>query len=65
MKNQKLTKRAQTYLDRINACTDRYEIEGIRIAFSHDCSNYKLSWEEFMVLYKAQQSKRSEIRSKH
>lgn len=64
MKNQKLSKRAETYLRRIEACTDRYEIEGIRIEFSQDCSAYKLSWEDFMVLYNAQQKKRTQIRSK-
>ena len=64
MKNKKMTKRATAYLKRIEACTNRNEIEFIRIEFSQDCSNYKLSWEEFMVLYNAQQAKRTEIRSK-
>ena len=64
MKKQKMSKRATAYLKRIEACTNRYEIEGIRIEFSQDCSNYKISWEEFMVLYNAQQTKRAEIRSK-
>ena len=64
MKNQKLSKRAATYLKRIEACNDRNEIEGIRIEFSQDCSSYKLSWADFMVLYNAQQAKRTEIRSK-
>lgn len=64
MKKQKMSKRAAAYLKRIEACTDRNEIEGIRIEFSQDCSNYKISWEDFMVLYNAQQSKRTEIRSK-
>jgi len=64
MKKQKMSKRAAAYLKRIEACTDRNEIEGIRIEFSQDCSNYKISWEDFMVLYNAQQAKRAEIRSK-
>lgn len=64
MKNKKLSKRATAYLKRIEACTDRNEIEGIRIEFSQDCSAYKLSWEEFTVLYDAQQAKRTAIRSK-
>ena len=38
--------------------------EGIRIAFSQDCSANKLSWEDFMILFKAQQAKRKEIRAK-
>ena len=64
MKQQKLSKRAATYLKRIEACTDRNEIEGIRIEFSQDCSVYKISWADFMVLYNAQQAKRAEIHSK-
>ena len=64
MKKQKLSKRAAAYLKRIETCTDRNEIEGIRIEFSQDCSAYKLSWEEFTVLYDAQQAKRAEIRNK-
>lgn len=64
MKNQKLSKRAAAYLNRIEACTDRNEIEGIRIEFSQDCSAYKISWADFTVLYNAQQAKRTEIRSK-
>ena len=64
MKNQKLSKRATAYLKRIEACTDRNEIEGIRIEFSQDCSAYKISWADFTVLYNAQQAKRTEIRSK-
>ncbi len=62
MKQHKLSKRAAAYLKRIETCTGRNEIEGIRIEFSQDCSDYKLSWEDFMVLYKAQQAKRKEIR---
>ena len=38
MKKQKLSKKAAAYLKRIEACTDRNEIEGIRIEFSQDCS---------------------------
>ena len=34
MKKQKLSKRAAAYLKRIETCTDRNEIEGIRIEFS-------------------------------
>ena len=64
MKQQKLSKRAVAYLKRIEACTDRNEIEGIRIEFSQDCSAYKISWADFMVLYNAQQAKRTEIRNK-
>ena len=64
MKQQKLSKRAAAYLTRIEVCTDRNEIEGIRIEFSQDCSAYKISWADFMVLYNAQQAKRTEIRSK-
>ncbi len=64
MKNQKLSKRATAYLKRIEACTDRNEIEGIRIEFSQDCSAYKISWADFTVLYNAQQAKRNKIRSK-
>jgi hypothetical protein len=64
MKKQKMSKRAAAYLKRIETCTDRNEIEGIRIEFSQDCSNYKISWEDFMVLYNVQQAKRTEIRSK-
>ena len=64
MKNQKLSKRAAAYLKRVEACTDRNEIAGIRIEFSQDCSAYKISWADFMVLYNAQQAKRTEIRSK-
>lgn len=64
MKKQKLSKRAAAYLKRIEACTDRNEIEGIRIEFSQDCSAYKISWADFTVLYDAQQAKRAEIRSK-
>ena len=62
MKQQKLSKRAAAYLKRIEACTDRNEIEGIRIEFSQDCSAYRLSWSEFMTLFHAQQAKRAEIR---
>jgi len=61
MKKQKLSKIASAYLRRIEACTSRYEIESIRIGFSQDCSSYKISWEDFMVLYNAQQKKRAEI----
>ena len=64
MKKQKLSKRAAAYLKRIETCTNRNEIEGIRIEFSQDCSAYKISWADFMVLYNAQQAKRTEIRSK-
>ena len=64
MTQQELSKRAADYLRRIENCEDRNEIEGIRIEFSEDCSAYRLSWEDFMVLYKAQQAKRKEIRSK-
>ena len=64
MKQQKLSKRAAAYLKRIETCTNRNEIEGIRIEFSQDCSAYKISWADFMVLYNAQQAKRTEIRSK-
>ena len=64
MKKQKLSKKAAAYLKRIEACTDRNEIEGIRIEFSQDCSAYKISWADFTVLYNAQQAKRTEIRSK-
>ena len=64
MKNQKLSKRTAAYLKRIEACTDRNEIEGIRIEFSQDCSAYRISWADFTVLYNAQQAKRTEIRSK-
>ena len=63
MKKQKLSKKAAAYLKRIEACTDRNEIEGIRIEFSQDCSAYKISWADFTVLYDAQQLKRAEIRS--
>ena len=62
MEKTKMSKRAAAYLKRIEACTDRNEIEGIRIEFSQDCSAYRLSWSEFMVLFNAQQAKRSEIR---
>lgn len=64
MKQQKTSKEVKAYLSRIEACTDHNEIEGIRIAFSQDCSANKLSWEDFMILYKAQQIKRQEIRNK-
>ena len=64
MKKQKLSKRATAYLKRIETCNNRNEIEGIRIEFSQDCSAYKISWADFMVLYNAQQAKRTEIRSK-
>ena len=64
MKQQKISKEAKAYLNRIEACADRNEIEGIRIAFSQDCSANKLSWEDFMILFKAQQAKRKEIRAK-
>lgn len=64
MKKQKLSKKAAAYLKRIEACTDRNEIEGIRIEFSQDCSAYKISWADFTVLFDAQQLKRAEIRSK-
>ena len=64
MKAQKLTKKAAAYLKRIENCTDRNEIEGIRIEFSQDCSAYKISWADFTVLYDAQQLNRAEIRSK-
>ena len=62
MKQQKMSKRAAAYLKRIEVCTDRNEIEGIRIEFSQDCSAYRLSWEDFRILYAAQQAKRKEIR---
>ena len=61
---QKMSKRVETYLKRIETCTDHNEIEGIRIAFSQDCSANRLSWNEFMTLYRAQQVKRAQIRSK-
>lgn len=64
MKQATLSKRAADYMKRIEACTDRYEIEGIRIEFSQDCSAYRLSWSEFTMLLNAQQAKRSEIHSK-
>lgn len=62
MKKNTLSKRAAAYMKRIEACTDRNEIEGIRIEFSQDCSAYRLSWSEFMVLFNAQQAKRTQIR---
>ena len=62
MKQQKISKRAEAYLRRIEACADRNEIEGIRIEFSKDCSAYRLSWEDFTVLYAAQQAKCRAIR---
>ena len=34
MKKNTLSKRAAAYMKRIEACTDRNEIEGIRIEFS-------------------------------
>ncbi len=64
MKKQKLSKIAKAYLKRVETCSNRNEIEGIRIEFSQDCSAYKISWEDFMVLYNAYQAKRAEIRSK-
>ena len=64
MANKKMSKKAAAYLKRIETCTDRNEIEGIRIEFSQDCSAYKISWEDFTILYDAQQAKRAEIRSK-
>lgn len=63
MKQQKLSKRAAAYLKRIDACSDRNGIEGIRIEFSQDGSAYRLSWEDFTALYRAQQAKRKAIRS--
>ena len=63
MSEVKLSKRAQAYMQRIAACADRNEIEGIRIEFSQDCSAYKLEWDEFIQLYYAQQAKRREIRN--
>lgn len=63
MKETKLSKRAQAYMQRIAACTSRNEIERIRIEFSCDCSAYKLEWAEFIELLTAQQAKRSEIRN--
>ena len=62
MEKTKMSKRAAAYLKRIEACTDRNEIEGIRIEFSQDCSAYRLSWSEFMMLFNAQQAKRAQIR---
>lgn len=62
MKKNTLSKRAAAYMKRIEACTDRNEIEGIRIEFSQDCSAYRLSWSEFTTLLHAQQAKRAEIR---
>lgn len=62
MTQKKLSRLAVTYLRRIEACTDRNEIDGIRIQFSNDCSAYRLSWEDFTVLYAAQQAKRRVIR---
>ena len=62
MKKNTLSKRAAAYMKRIEACTDRNEIEGIRIEFSQDCSAYRLSWSEFTILLNAQQAKRAEIR---
>ena len=62
MKKNTLSKRAAAYMKRIEACTDRNEIEGIRIEFSQDCSAYRLSWSEFTTLLQAQQAKRAEIR---
>lgn len=64
MEKTTLSKRAAAYMKRIEACTDRNEIEGIRIEFSQDCSAYRLSWSEFTKLLHAQQAKRSEIHSK-
>ena len=63
MKQQKLSKSAAAYLKRIDAWSDRNGIEGIRIEFSQDCSAYRLSWEDFTALYRAQQAKRKAIRS--
>ena len=62
MTKTNLSKRAAAYMKRIEACTDRNEIEGIRIEFSQDCSAYRLSWSEFTTLLQAQQAKRAEIR---
>lgn len=62
MTQKKLSRLAEAYLRRIEACADRNEIEGIRIQFSKDCSAYRLSWEDFTVLYAAQQAKRRAIR---
>ena len=62
MTKTNLSKRAAAYMKRIEACTDRNEIEGIRIEFSQDCSAYRLSWSEFTILLNAQQAKRTQIR---
>ena len=62
MKQQKLSKRAAAYLKRIDACSDRNGIEGIRIEFSQDCSAYRLSWEDCAARYRAQRAKRKAIR---
>ena len=62
MEQLKLSKRATAYLKRIEVCADRSEIERIRIEFSQDCCAYLLSWEDFTVLYNAQQAKRKAIR---
>ena len=62
MNKNTLSKRAAAYMKRIEACTDRNEIEGIRIEFSQDCSAYRLSWSEFTILLNAQQAKRTQIR---
>lgn len=48
-----MTKRAQNYMNQIKEAKNRNELAGIKIAFSQDCSSYKLSWEDFMKLYNA------------
>lgn len=62
MKETKLSRLAKAYLKRIERSTTRGEIERVRIDFSNDCSNYRLDWDEFLVLYRAQQARRALIR---
>ena len=62
MKEPKLSSLAKAYLERIERSTTRGEIESVRIDFSNDCSGYRLDWDEFLVLYRAQQARRAVIR---
>ena len=62
MKEAKLSSLAKAYLERIERSTTRGEIESVRIDFSNDCSGYRLGWDEFMILYRAQQARRAIIR---
>lgn len=55
-----MTKKARTYLTRIKACANNYDLQGVEIAFKQDST---LSWEDITSLCKAADEKRYTLRN--